>query len=100
MLLMELAKAGKTDARMEAAAKAEGVAVEAMRAGIAAGKFVIAWADQKYPRTKPCAVGDGLSCKVNANFGTSPDTGDLEGELEKMRVAIDAGADAVMDLST
>lgn len=100
MLLMELAKAGKTDARMEAAAKAENISLDALRAGIAAGRYVIAWADHKFPRTRPCAVGDGLSCKVNANFGTSPDTGDLAGELEKMQTAIDAGADAVMDLST
>ena len=100
MLLMELAKAGKTDFRMEAAAKAENISLETLRAGLATGKIVIAWADHRFPRTKPCAVGDGLSCKVNANFGTSPDTGDLAGELEKMQTAIAAGADAVMDLST
>jgi phosphomethylpyrimidine synthase len=37
--------------------------------------------------------------KVNANIGTSPDSSDLAHELEKLRVAVEAGADTVMDLS-
>jgi phosphomethylpyrimidine synthase len=37
---------------------------------------------------------------VNANIGTSPDHIDLAEEVEKAKVAIDVGADAVMDLST
>src|SRR3989304_6060670 len=37
---------------------------------------------------------------VNANIGTSGDSSDLSVELEKLRVAVKAGADAVMDLST
>jgi phosphomethylpyrimidine synthase len=37
---------------------------------------------------------------VNANIGTSADFPDLEPELEKLQTAVDAGADAVMDLST
>jgi len=45
-------------------------------------------------------VGAGLATKVNANIGTSSDYGDAETELEKLRVALEAGADAVMDLST
>jgi phosphomethylpyrimidine synthase len=48
----------------------------------------------------PCGIGEGLSIKVNANIGTSSDHADIDEELEKMNVAIDAGADAVMDLST
>jgi phosphomethylpyrimidine synthase len=38
--------------------------------------------------------------KVNANIGTSSDYGDIETELEKLRVAIEYKADTVMDLST
>ncbi|RLA84717.1 MAG: phosphomethylpyrimidine synthase, partial [Deltaproteobacteria bacterium] len=38
--------------------------------------------------------------KVNANLGTSPDHADLQEELLKLRLALEAGADAVMDLST
>lgn len=45
-------------------------------------------------------VGLGLKTKVNANIGTSAMFPDVEDELVKLRVAIDAGADAMMDLST
>jgi phosphomethylpyrimidine synthase len=49
---------------------------------------------------KPCAIGRGLRTKVNANIGTSADRADVSFELEKLAVAVDAGADTVMDLST
>lgn len=49
---------------------------------------------------KLCAIGTGLSTKVNANIGTSADRADVGFELEKLHAAMDAGADAVMDLST
>lgn len=45
-------------------------------------------------------VGAGLKTKVNANMGTSKDYCNLEEELKKIDVAVKAGADAVMDLST
>ena len=48
----------------------------------------------------PRGVGKGLSTKVNANIGTSSAYPDIEPELIKLQAAIDAGADAVMDLST
>ncbi len=99
MTLIELAKAGKTDKRMEAAAKAENIDIEFIRNGIANGTVVIPWADG-HDLINPCAVGDGLKIKVNANFGTSPDRIEIEEEMAKMQAAIDAKADAVMDLST
>lgn len=99
MTIIELARAGKTDKRMEAAAKAESIDVEIIRQGIADGTIVIPWANG-HDLINPCAVGDGLKIKVNANFGTSPDRIEVKEELEKMQAAIDAKADAVMDLST
>jgi phosphomethylpyrimidine synthase len=45
-------------------------------------------------------VGLGLRTKVNANIGTSSDFQSVEDELAKLEAALDAGADAVMDLST
>jgi phosphomethylpyrimidine synthase len=41
-----------------------------------------------------------LRTKVNANIGTSPDYPDVPKEMVKLQAAVDAGADAVMDLST
>jgi len=45
-------------------------------------------------------IGKRLRTKVNANIGTSGDCPTLEIEREKLKVAIEAGADSVMDLST
>lgn len=49
---------------------------------------------------RPCAVGYKLRTKINANIGTSSDSARLDLELKKLKVALDNGADAVMDLST
>lgn len=38
--------------------------------------------------------------KVNANLGTSPEKADIKTELKKLEMAKNAGADAVMDMST
>ena len=45
------------------------------------------------------AIGEGLKVKVNTNIGTSTDIANLEGEIHKLKTAIDTGTDTVMDLS-
>jgi phosphomethylpyrimidine synthase len=45
-------------------------------------------------------IGAGLTTKVNANIGSSSDQVSLQGELDKLKAAVEAGADTVMDLST
>ncbi|OSS41835.1 Hydroxymethylpyrimidine phosphate synthase ThiC [Desulfurella amilsii] len=45
-------------------------------------------------------VGKGLKTKVNANIGTSSDIVDINAELLKVKAAIEAKADSIMDLST
>ncbi|MCK4426142.1 MAG: phosphomethylpyrimidine synthase ThiC, partial [Deltaproteobacteria bacterium] len=50
--------------------------------------------------SRPMAVGKGISTKVNANIGTSKDHPEPEAELEKLKVALEAGAHTIMDLST
>lgn len=45
------------------------------------------------------AIGQGLKTKVNVNLGLSPDSSSVAEELEKARLAIANGADAIMDLS-
>lgn len=51
-------------------------------------------------RIEPLAIGEGLKTRVNANIGTSPDLASIRNELKKLKAAIEAGADTVMDLST
>ena len=48
----------------------------------------------------PVGIGKDLRTKVNTNIGTSPEKNDLEFELKKLKIAIEAGTDTVMDLST
>ena len=99
MTQLEYARQGTITALMEEAALAEGVSPEFIRDGVAAGNIVIC-----HNRTRgggrPLAVGKGLRTKVNANIGTSADDLDIAKELEKARVAVASGADAIMDLST
>jgi phosphomethylpyrimidine synthase len=99
MTLIDLARNNELAPRIVKTAEIENVSPEFLRAGLANGTMVIPWA-QGHELSRPCAVGDGLSVKINANIGTSPDAGDISGELEKLKAAVDAGAHAVMDLST
>ncbi|OGO18399.1 MAG: phosphomethylpyrimidine synthase [Chloroflexi bacterium RBG_16_50_11] len=99
MTQLEIAAKGNISPQVEQVAKAEGLDVEFIRQGIAKGTIVIP-ANVQHVGLIPCGVGAGLSTKVNANIGTSSDFGDIATELAKLRVAIDAGADTVMDLST
>ncbi|MCK5577256.1 MAG: phosphomethylpyrimidine synthase ThiC [Dehalococcoidales bacterium] len=99
MTQLELAKEGTTSPQMEQVARREGIGAEAIRKGVAKGEIVIP-ANVNHANLAPCGIGKGLSTKVNANIGTSSDFGNIDTELEKLQAAIDAKADAVMDLST
>ncbi|GAB6125556.1 phosphomethylpyrimidine synthase ThiC [Humidesulfovibrio idahonensis] len=57
-------------------------------------------ANPKHKNVRATLIGQPARVKVNANIGTSPVTSDLSGETDKLQVAENAGADAVMDLST
>ena len=99
MTQLELAREGKISPQMSLVAEHEGVEAELIRRGVAEGTIVIP-ANIKHENLVPCGIGQGLKTKVNANIGTSSDFGDTDTELEKLRVAAESGADAVMDLST
>ena len=99
MTQLELARKGVISPQMKVVAEAEGLEAEFIREGVAKGTIVIP-ANINHAKLVPCGIGQGLSTKVNANIGTSSDFGDINTELEKLRVAIEAGADTVMDLST
>ncbi len=99
MTQLEIAARGDISPEMEKVAQVEGLDVETLRQRIAKGTVVIP-ANVRHTGLVPCGVGEGLSTKVNANIGTSSDFGDVATELAKLRVALEAGADTVMDLST
>jgi phosphomethylpyrimidine synthase len=99
MTQREKARLGEATPAMKAVAEREEIHLERLMALMASGKVVIP-ANRNHPGLAPCGIGEGLCVKVNANIGTSSDRAVLDDELEKLRVAVLAGADAVMDLST
>ncbi|MDN5347096.1 MAG: phosphomethylpyrimidine synthase [Clostridia bacterium] len=99
MTQLEAARAGKITPEMEKVAAKEGVDVRVLMAEVAAGRVVIP-ANKNHPHLEPCGIGKGLRTKVNANLGTSTAYPDINAELQKLQAALEAGADAVMDLST
>ena len=99
MTQLEYARQGRITEAMEKCASAENVPAEALRQGLAEGTTVITQ-NVKHRNIRPLAIGKGLRTKVNANVGTSGDHNNIEEELEKVRAAIEAGADTIMDLST
>jgi phosphomethylpyrimidine synthase len=99
MTQMALARKGEITEEMKAVSEREEISVEKIQRGIASGRIVI-------PRNmvregiSPVGIGPGLRVKVNANIGTSPDRASLKEEMEKAMVAVECGADTLMDLST
>ena len=99
MTQLEYARRGVITEKMQLAAQAEGVTPEFIREGMVAGNIIICH-NIKHLNGIPLAVGAGLRTKINANIGSSSDDTNMEKELEKARIAVKYGADAIMDLST
>lgn len=97
-MTMKEAQQGQATEALAAVARDENMAVDKLVALVAAGKAVIMRNNRSSRR--PVGLGTGLRTKVNANLGTSSDASSLDEELAKVDAAIEAGADAIMDLST
>ena len=98
--MTQLYRAGKgqiTD-EIQKVARNEGIDVQKLARRVAKGYVVIP--ANKNRNTKPCGIGKGLSTKINANLGSSPELENVDLELKKAKIAIEYGADAIMDLST
>lgn len=99
MTQLAKARAGIITPEMKAVAEKEQVDLLGLREKVAEGRVVIP-ANTEHHGLVPCGIGEGLLIKVNANIGTSSDRVELSEEMAKLEVAIEAGADTVMDLST
>ncbi|QDU56354.1 Phosphomethylpyrimidine synthase [Aeoliella mucimassa] len=98
---LEFARRGDITPEMEYVARKENVAAELIRDETAAGRMVIpANTVHLAGRLEPMGIGIAAKCKVNANIGNSAVTSCIEGEIEKLHLAVHYGADTVMDLST
>ncbi len=98
MTLIEKARRGKITSEMRRVAKKEQVSLEFLRDNISKGRIVIP--KNRYRKIEHiCGIGKGLSIKINANIGTSPQKASIKNELKKVREALKAGTDTIMDLS-
>ena len=95
---MEDAADGRITEEMRRVAEREGISPETLRRRIASGRVIIP-RNFRRAEVEPVGIGEGLTTKVNANVGTSPDYVDVEEEVKKAIVAVSCGADTVMDLS-
>jgi len=98
MTQIEAARNYRVTDAMHQVAQKEGLDAETVREKVAAGVLVIP--KNRNRSCQACGIGQGLKTKVNANIGTSPSRSDLKEELAKLDIAVAAGADAIMDLST
>ncbi len=96
---MDAAKKGIITDEMKAVAKKENMEVEILRKGVAEGEIVIP-ANKNHKALSPEGIGEGLKTKINVNLGISRDCPNVDVELEKVKVAIDMKAEAIMDLSS
>lgn len=95
---MDAAKKGIITKEMETVAKKENRTPESIRDLLSQGKIVIP-ANKNHKSLSAEGVGEGLRTKINVNLGISKDCPECESELEKVRVALDMKAEAIMDLS-
>ncbi len=95
------ARDGSQTCQMQTVAKTENIAPQTVCKEVAAGSMVIP-ANRIHIENnlKPVAIGRSVTIKVNANIGTSSASSSMKDELAKLRAALDAGTDTVMDLST
>ena len=89
---------GLLDQHLAALSQEEGLAPETITSAIEAGSMVLL-GNPAHAGLAPIVVGQPSRIKVNANIGTSPLCNCLHTEKRKLAVALEAGADTVMDLS-
>ena len=96
---MNVARNNVITKEMKAVAAYEQMDVEEVRDYVAKGQIVIP-ANKNHTCLKPYGIGRMLKTKINVNLGTSKDCLDLDMEMEKVKSAVNMGAEAIMDLSS
>ena len=96
---MHYARQGIITEEMHHVAQRENLAPELIRKEVAKGRMIIP-ANINHVNLEPMCIGIASKCKVNANIGASPNSSDLQEEVDKLKLAVKYGADTVMDLST
>lgn len=96
---MEAARLGILTEELLCVAKDENMDTERLRGLVAEGKVIIP-CNKGHKAIRPYGIGSMLKTKINVNLGTSRDMPEPEMELQKVKHAVDLGAEAIMDLSS
>ena len=96
---MEAARRGIITSEMKAVAEKEHIEAEKLMGLLAEGRAIIP-CNRLHTAISPNGLGSMLRTKINVNLGTSRDMTDLEMEFQKVRSAVEMGAEAIMDLSS
>jgi phosphomethylpyrimidine synthase len=84
---------------LEAVAQKEQMEPEKLMELVAQGRVVIP-CNKVHTCLEPNGIGSRLRTKINVNLGVSRDCRDLDAEMEKVRSAVELGAESIMDLSS
>ncbi len=95
---IDFARKGVVTPAMRAVAAKERRDPEEIRAAVARGTIAIP-CNVRHAALDPEGVGEGLRTKVNVNLGISGDLADEAEEWRKVDIALELGAEAIMDLS-
>jgi len=93
------ARKGEITPEIKAVAEYENRDPEFIRQEVAAGRLIIP-ANIHHNNLRPRGIGSAITCKINTNLGSSALHSNIDEEVEKVRLAIKLGTDAIMDLST
>jgi phosphomethylpyrimidine synthase len=94
---MKKANKGIITDEMKVVARNENLSEEFIKNSVAKGRIVIPANHNR--DIEPCGIGAGLRTKVNATIGTSTDIINFDEEELKAKIAIENGADTLMELS-
>lgn len=101
MTQRQKALAGAVTPGMETVARSEGVPVQTVLEGVAAGWICIPANRLRLAKGGAvCGIGKGLRTKVSASVGYTRESADHAREMEKVSTALGAGADLIMEMST
>ena len=98
MTQLEYARKGQITNEMEIVAKEENIDIQKLIRRVSKGYITIP--KNVNSKSVPKGIGKGLTTKINANIGSSSEIEDIDVEIEKAKIAVQYGADALMDLST
>ncbi len=95
---MQAAKLGIITPEMKIVAEKEFMDPETLRTLVAKGEVAIP-CNVRHTSISPEGIGTGLRTKINVNLGISGDCRDYDREMQKVDMALQFGAEAIMDLS-